>query len=128
MTALCLGRAASIARPDEVVGVRVEVDDLRSKGVWWSWGFGSDPCSSGVGCVEEGVGVGDEVGTVVRVFMVVEYKEAVFRVDLCPAVAFVAGLPHGVVHETNQNGFHLGRRQNEKDMASIGQLTLGFLK
>ena len=60
--------------------------------------------------------------------MAVECKEAVFRVDLCPAVTFVAVLPHGVVHETDQNGFHLGRRQNEKDTASMGQLTLGFLK
>jgi hypothetical protein len=47
----------------------------------WSRGFGWVPCLSGIGCVE-GVGVGDEVGTVVQVFMVVEYKEAVFRVDL----------------------------------------------
>ena len=109
MTALCLGRAASVARPDEVVGIRVEMDDLRSEGVWWSRGFGWVPCSSAVGCVKEGVGVGDEVGTVVRVFMVVECKEAVFRVDLRPAVTFVAGLPHGVVHEANQNGFELGR-------------------
>jgi hypothetical protein len=118
MTALCLGRAASVASPDEVVGVRVEVDDLRSEGVWWSRGFGSDPCSSSVGCVE-GVGIGDEVGTVVRVFMVVDCKEAVFRVDLRPAVIFVAGLPHGVAQKTNQDGFHLGRCQNERDTASI---------
>ena len=93
MTALCLGRAASIARPDKVVGIRVEVDDLRSEGVWWSRGFGSVPCSSAVGCVEEDFVVGDEVGTIVRVFMVVECKEAVFRVDLRLAVTVVAGLP-----------------------------------
>jgi hypothetical protein len=60
--------------------------------------------------------------------MVVEYEEAVFRVDLRPAVTFVAGLPHGVVHETNHNGFYLGVRQNGRDTASIGQLTLEFLK
>ena len=74
MAASRLGQAASVACPDEAVGVRVEVDDLRSEGVWWSWGFGLVPCSSGVGYVEEGLGVGDEVGTVVRVFMVVERK------------------------------------------------------
>jgi len=51
--------------------------------MWWSWGFGSDPCSSGVRC-EEGVGISDEVGTVVCVFMVVECEEMVFRVDLHP--------------------------------------------
>ena len=37
------------------------------------------------------------------------------RVDLRPAVTFVAGLPHGVVHETNQNGFLPGGRQHERD-------------
>jgi hypothetical protein len=76
-------------------------------------GFGWDPRSSGIGCLEEGAGVGGGVGTVVRVFMVVEYKEAVFRVDLRPAVTFVAGLPYGLIHETNQNSLYLGRRQNE---------------
>ena len=95
-----LGRAASLACPDEVVGGQVEVDDLRSEGVRWSWCIGLVPCSSGVHCVE-GVDVGDDVATVVRVFVVVERKEAVSRVNLRPAVTFVAGLPHGVVHETN---------------------------
>jgi hypothetical protein len=90
-------------------------------------GSGWVPSLSGISCVE-GVGVSDEVGTVVRVFMMVEYKEVVFRVDLRPAVTFVVGLPHGVIHEKNQNSFCLGRCQNERDTASIGQLTLRFLK
>jgi hypothetical protein len=34
-----------------------------------------------------------------------------FRADLRPAVTFVSGLPHG---ETNQDGFQLGGRQNER--------------
>ena len=33
MAALRLGQAASVARPDEAVGVQVEVDDLRSEGI-----------------------------------------------------------------------------------------------
>jgi hypothetical protein len=36
MIASSLGRAAYVARSDEVVGIRVEVDDLRSEGIWWS--------------------------------------------------------------------------------------------
>ena len=34
MAAARLGLAASVAHPDEVVDVWVEVDDLRSEGVW----------------------------------------------------------------------------------------------
>ena len=60
--------------------------------------------------------------------MVVERKEEVFKVELRPTSTFVAGLPYGMVHKTNQNSFYLSRRQNKGYTALIGQFTLRFSK
>ena len=48
--------------------------------------------------------------------------------DLRSVLTFVAGLPHGMVHETNQDGFYLSRHRNKRYTALKGQSTSRFLK
>ena len=75
----------------------MESDDLGTKHVGRRRCLLGVPVSPGVSGVEEFVAVGDEVGAVVGVFVMIEGKDLAVWEELVPGVAFVGGLPHCVV-------------------------------
>lgn len=90
--------------PNDDIGVHgAEPDDLATEGVGKRGRAEFVPCAAGVGGVVDGFGVGDEVGAFVGEFVMVEGEEAELGVDLVPCVPFVAGLPHGMVGESNED-------------------------
>lgn len=94
----------STACPDEIVGLQwMEVQDLKPEGVWGKRRVKSVPRLSSVGGIVVCFALGDEIGSVVAVFVVVERNKLLVREQLRPSVTLVGGLPDGVVRQSNQD-------------------------
>lgn len=81
----------------------MEPQDLSTKRVRGCWSPKRVPRSPSISSIVKQVGVGDEVGTIRCILVVVEGKECVFGEQLLPSVAFIAGLPDRLICESHKN-------------------------
>lgn len=103
MTVLASTLAVFITCPDKVVRNGVESQDLSTKRVRGCWSSKRVPRSPSISRIVKQVGIGDEVGTIRCVLVMVKGKEGVFREQLLPSIAFIAGLPNGLICESHEN-------------------------
>lgn len=105
MTVRTCAVAVLVADPQNVVSVgRGEPENLSAECVRGGWCEELVPCSAGIGGVDDSLMVSDEICAFIGELVMVERKELDLRVDLVPSIAFVAGLPDGVVCEADKDG------------------------
>lgn len=83
------------------------------------------PVASCVRRVVELVGVGDKIGTVVRVFVVIKGQNGILGEKLRPGIAFILRLPQGRVFQPNEDSL---QKRSDVAMVTSRELTVESLK